>query len=599
MIRFFNCDQSCEELAFRLTMKKYIRFVAVLLAIVVMSLPTQSRGEDAETPAQRDARMQWWREARFGMFIHWGVYSVPAGRWNGKDIGGAGEWLMHDAKIPLADYQKLPAQFNPVNFDADKWVQIAQAAGMKYMVITAKHHEGFAMFHSKADPFNIVDATPFKRDPLAELAAACQKQGMKLGLYYSQSQDWNHPGGDAMGGHWDPAQDGSMDDYVAKIAVPQVRELLTNYGPVAVLWWDTPDKITKEEASQFLPLLKLQPGIITNDRLGAGSGDTATPEQRIPATGINRDWETCMTINNTWGYKTDDANFKSTKTLLHNLIDIASKGGNYLLNVGPTSLGEIPPPEVERLKQMGQWLAVNGDSIYGSSHSPFAHYSFDGRCTVKGNRLFVQVFKWPADGVKIMGLKTAVQSAKFLDGAAPAEVQTSLDDNGVALLTIKPPAHLNPLGTVVELDLAGRVEIDPRGSAIRPAADGSLHLLATDSKIVGDTAQMEDDHIGYWTNAQNYVTWDIAAPTAGNYLIEVVYACEDASAGSEYIISGGTDANTGIVQGTGGWGRFVSRPLAHLQLKAGAQQVTVKVSRMPRGAVMNLKEVRLTRVSEP
>src|SRR4051812_39846486 len=166
-----------------------------------------------EESTARDARMKWWREARFGMFIHWGVYSVPAGRWNGKTVNGAGEWLMHDAKIPLAEYQQLPAKFNPEKFDADRWVQIAQDAGMKYIVITAKHHEGFAMYHSAASAFNIFDATPFKRDPLKELAEACRKHDIKLGFYYSQAQDWNHAGGAAANGHWDPKQNGSMDEY--------------------------------------------------------------------------------------------------------------------------------------------------------------------------------------------------------------------------------------------------------------------------------------------------------------------------------------------------------------------------------------------------
>jgi alpha-L-fucosidase len=550
---------------------------------------------EKETPEQHDARMHWWREARFGMFIHWGLYAVPAGRWNGHDQGGAGEWLMHDAKIPIVDYQKLQPRFDPVNFDAEKWVQIAQDAGMRYMVITAKHHEGFAMFHSQVDHFNIYDGTPFKRDPLAELAAACKKRGMKLGFYYSQSQDWNHPGGDAMGGHWDPAQDGSMDNYIARIAVPQVRELLSNYGPVAVLWWDTPDKITREQASQFLLLLKLQPDLIMNDRLGVGSGDTATPEQRIPATGIpGRDWETCMTINHTWGYKTDDTDFKSASTLLHNLIDIASKGGNYLLNVGPTALGDIPPPEVDRLKQLGRWLAVNGEAIYGSSHSPFPRYSFDGRCTAKGNTLFVEVFKFPPEGIKITGLKTRVQSATFLDGGAAADVQTSADENGAPVLTIKPPAQVDPLATVIRLDLAGAAEVDIQTSVIRPAPDGALHLMAVDARIIGSTAQLEEDHIGYWTAASDSITWQAAIPHAGEYAVDVTYACQNDAAGSEFGISAGIDTTKGVVQPTGGWSAFVTKPLPHLKLAVGTQTITVSVRHMPHGAVMNLKEIKLS-----
>ncbi|BDI28538.1 alpha-L-fucosidase [Capsulimonas corticalis] len=332
-----------------------------------------------ETKAQRDARMKWWREARFGMFVHWGLYAVPGGFWNGKPVGGRavntqgyGEWIMHNAEIPVADYAKLAPQFNPTQFDADAWAQAAKDAGMKYLVFTAKHHDGFAMFHSKVDEFNIFDGTPFHRDPVAELAAACRKKGIKFGLYYSQSQDWSHPGGAAWDGHWDKAQDGDYDAYLRNVAVPQVKELLTKYGPISVFWFDTDTDMTPERAAPFVESLKLQPNIIYNNRLGGGfSGDTETPEQHVPATGFkDRDWESCMTINTTWGYRSDDFNFKSTEELTHNLIDIASKGGNYLLNVGPDAQGVIPAPEVERLKQMGAWLKTNGESIYGAQASP-------------------------------------------------------------------------------------------------------------------------------------------------------------------------------------------------------------------------------------
>src|SRR5436305_9990970 len=348
-------------------MKSAMQLLLVLLfALSSLLLAQTSRAatDQPETKEQRDARMKWWREARFGMFIHWGVYSVPAGTYKGQQSTHIGEWLMRDFNIPVAEYADYTKQFNPVKFNADEWVSLAKNAGMKYIVITSKHHDGFAMFHSQTSPYNIYDATPFKRDPLKELADACRKQGIKLGFYYSQAQDWHHPGGAAADKHkeadvderhhWDTAQSGSFDDYIKKIAVPEVKEILSNYGDVAVLWWDTPVDMNKERAEQFLPILKLQPNIITNNRLVRNvpeiEGDTETPEQYIPATGFpGRDWETCMTMNSTWGYKSFDNNWKSTEMLLHNLIDIASKGGNYLLNVGPTSEGVIPEPSQERL----------------------------------------------------------------------------------------------------------------------------------------------------------------------------------------------------------------------------------------------------------
>ncbi len=398
--------------------------------------------------------MAWWREARFGLFVHWGLYSIPAGEWRGKRIDGIGEWIMHSARIPVEEYKALAPRFNPVKFDADRWVSLAKEAGMKYVVFTSKHHDGFAMYRSRVSNFNIYDATPFKRDPVAELAEACRKHDIKLGLYYSQAQDWTHPGGAAYKGHWDPAQDGSMDDYIRDIAAPQVREILTNYGPISIIWWDTPHEMTKERADMILPLLDLQPGIIANNRLGHYEGDFSTPEQYIPPTGLDRDWEACMTMNDTWGYKSYDDNWKSSETLIRNLIDIVSKGGNYLLNVGPTSLGEIPTPSVDRLREIGRWMSVNGEAIHGTGPSPFSSLDFEGRCTVKGNRLYAHVFEWPAQGIRLSGLRNHVQSAEFLAGG---KADYSVNEG---MVTIERPADPDPVATVVALTLDGRPRVE-------------------------------------------------------------------------------------------------------------------------------------------
>jgi alpha-L-fucosidase len=411
--------------------------VCVILGIVsvcVAQAQSGTRGPaevpSAETKEQRDARMKWWREARFGMFIHWGIYSVPAGVYNGRNIGGLGEWIQNRSKIPSAEYLKYAEQFNPTKFNADDFVKLAKDAGMKYMVITSKHHDGFAMFRS-ADPLNIVDATPFKRDVIRELSDACKKQGIHFGVYYSQRQDWNHPGGDVQGGsRWDKTMEGSYEDYLQKVAIPQVRELLTSIKP-EILWWDTQGSTTYEQAKPLYDLLAMVPGIITNNRLANSfRGDTETPEGFIPATGYpeGRDWETCMTINDTWGYKSTDNNYKSTETLIRNLCDIASKGGNYLLNVGPTSEGLIPQPQIDRLLEMGKWLNVNGEAIYGTGPNPFprtapaapaaqtteagtrrgrgnrgASIPWDWRATTRLNpdgsgKIYLHIFQWPADG---------------------------------------------------------------------------------------------------------------------------------------------------------------------------------------------------------
>ncbi len=468
--------------------------VALLLGSTVLPLAAQVEGEhiketdahrvaaiqDTKTPAQRDARMAWWREARFGMFIHWGLYSIPAGTWDGKQIPGIGEWIMNHASIPDADYKALAPQFNPTAFSAHDIVAVAKSAGMKYIVITSKHHDGFAMFNSPANGFNIVAATPFHRDPIRELADECRKQGIKLGFYYSQDQDWTAPGGaayktdhhDRPNHHWDPAQDGNFAEYLHTKAIPQLKELLTNYGDFpAVIWFDTPtDDMTPELAGEIVALMNQHPNLIWNNRLGGGyKGDTETPEQYIPAKGYpGRDWEACMTMNDTWGYKSYDLNFKSTETLLRNLIDIASKGGNYLLNIGPDSKGNVPPAEVERLKQVGQWLAVNGEAIYGTSATVFGDEAgsfsatekdedgkpkfipkWEWRSTTKADKIYVELFAWPSGGFHLSNVPRTVTGAYLLADPMhkPLKVKSAAGSVEVEL----PPHGLDPMATVLVL----------------------------------------------------------------------------------------------------------------------------------------------------
>jgi alpha-L-fucosidase len=485
-----------------------------------------------ETPAQRDARMKWWREARFGMFIHWGVYSVPAGTYNGKKVRGIGEWIMNKGKIPVAEYREFAKEFNPVKYNADEWVRLARQAGMKYIVITSKHHDGFAMFDSQASDWNIVKASPFGRDPLKELAAACKKHGIKLGFYYSQAQDWNNPGGAAAGGHWDKAQDGDMTEYIRKVAAPQVREILSQYGPISVLWWDTPIDMTKERADLLLPILRLQPGIIYNNRLGGGyKGDTETPEQFVPATGYpGRDWETCMTMNDTWGYKSYDNNWKSSDALIRNLIDIASKGGNYLLNVGPTSEGLIPEQSVERLKAIGQWMKLNSESIYATTASPFKRLPW-GRCTKKltsgGATLYLHVFDWPSDfKLLVPGLKNKVEKAYLLAGKRQALAADNSAD-GVTL-TLAGTAPDSVSSTIV-LKVKGPLEIEQPDLAQQD--DGSIVLPASEARLHGAQIKYESgrqrDNLGFWFNPAEWVDWEFAITKPGRFEVAAEVAAPE------------------------------------------------------------------------
>ncbi len=373
-----------------------------------------------ETKEQRDQRMQWWRDARFGMFIHWGIYSVPAGEYNGQRDEGIGEWIRAHLNIPGDEYEKFAKDFNPVKFNAEEWVKLAKNAGMKYIVITSKHHDGFALWDSKVSDFDVVDSTPYGKDLLAPLSRECKKQGLKFCVYHS-ILDWHHPA------QWvDPEEahrpegygsnkmkEGKKQEYVTYLKA-QLAELVTNYDP-AVLWFDGEwvDWWTEEDGKDLYNYVRsLKPDIIINNRVGKGrdgmaglsksseyAGDFGTPEQEIPDTGIpGMDWESCMTMNDTWGFKYFDENWKSTKTLLENLVDIASKGGNYLLNVGPTSEGLIPQASIERLQQIGEWMAVNGESVYATQASPFEKPEW-GRYTKKGNKLYVHVFKSPKNNI--------------------------------------------------------------------------------------------------------------------------------------------------------------------------------------------------------
>ena len=511
-----------------------------------------------ETPAQRDARMKWWREARFGMFIHWGVYSVPAGTYHGKQIDNIGEWIMNTAKIPVAEYRDFARQFNPVKYNPDEWVKLAKEAGMKYIIITSKHHDGFTLFNSQASDWNMVKASAYGKDLLKPLAEACKKHGIKLGFYYSQAQDWVN-GGSAAGGKWDKAQERDMTDYIRTIAVPQVREILSNYGPISVLWWDTSIDMNKERAELLLPLLRLQPGIIHNNRLGGGyDGDTETPEQFIPATGYpGRDWETCMTMNDTWGFKSYDQNWKSAENLIRNLVDIASKGGNYLLNVGPTSEGLIPAPSIERLKQVGQWMKVNNEAIYGTTASPFKRLPW-GRCTTKtgkdGTTLFLHVFDWPADGKLVVpGLMNTPKKAWLLADGKEKSLAVTANVDGLTITL--PSTAPDPISSTVVLTIQGAPKVE-QITAVQQA-DGSVVLAASEATLRGKTIRYEEgaehNNLGFWTDPADFATWDVKILKPGKFEVSV----DVAAPGKSALLLGVSDKSVqGPTQATGGYTAF-------------------------------------------
>ncbi|HWW02200.1 MAG TPA: alpha-L-fucosidase [Candidatus Acidoferrum sp.] len=413
-----------------------------------------------------DQRMQWWREARFGMFIHWGLYAQDGCFWKGQD--GKSEHMMRHLKSPIAEYEKIATDFNPVKFDADEWVRIAKAVGMKYLIITSKHRDGFAMYDSKSDGYNIVARAPFKRDPIKELAEACRTQGLWFGVYYSLGRDWHDPDVPTRDGYrsntWDFPDESEKDfaKYFERKVKPQVRELLTQYGPIAVLWFDTPEKISKAQSQELVNLVhRLQPACTINARVGNRLGDYAVQEQKIPGTGDPKPWETCRTLNGHWGYHKMDQSWKSTETLVRHLIEVASKGGNFLLNVGPTGEGLIPGPSVAHLKEVGEWMKVNGEAIYGTTASPFKRPLAWGwstkKSTAAGTTLYLHVFDWPQDGKLLLpGMKNRVTSATLLAGAK--ELTTSNGPDGLVINV--PGVAPDKISSTVAVTLHGSLQTE-------------------------------------------------------------------------------------------------------------------------------------------
>ena len=456
---------------------------AIRMAPASAGLPALPAVVRDETAAQREARLQWFREARFGLFIHWGVYSVPAGFWHGKPV--AAEWIMNRGKIPIAAYRAFARDFTAAKYDPQAWAQLAQDAGVKYVVITAKHHDGFALFDSAYSDWNAVQASGAKRDLLQPLADAVRGHGLRFGTYYSQSQDWvNLGGGKGNTRPWDEAQkQGSFDDYLAKIALPQVRELLEKFHP-DILWWDTEYQMTPERARPFFDLVTSYPNLLINSRLGGGVlGDFRTSEQRIPASAmLGRALEVNMTINNSWGYRSDDLNWKSARQLIRNLSDITSKDGNYLLNVGPTAEGVIPEPEAERLRAIGRWLKVNGDAIYGSRGGVYPTALAWGRTTQKphpgaGVTLYLHVWDWPAGGkILLPDIQQTPRSGRMLAGEAAVTSQAT----AAGLVVTLPGTAPDPDVSVVALEFAGPVEV--RHAAPLPIENGASGTLADPSK---------------------------------------------------------------------------------------------------------------------
>ncbi|MCC6414379.1 MAG: alpha-L-fucosidase [Opitutaceae bacterium] len=487
----------------------------------VSAVKKNSRHADADALA-------WWREARFGLFIHWGLYAIPAGVWQGKRVPYIGEWMMFREKIPVATYEKFATQFNPRRFDAKAWVQLAKDAGQRYLVITSKHHDGFAMYDSTSNPYNIVQRTPFARDPMTELARECRKHDIKFCFYYSQDLDWHHP--DGAWNTWDYDEKKKQSErYLREKVFPQLRELLTNYGPVGMIWFDTPLTLSQAQSARIRRFVKkLQPACLVSGRIGHGLGDYSLPRDNfLPPARLKGDWETCATLNHTWGFKQHDHAWKNPETLITTLVDLTSKGVNYLLNIGPDANGVVPAPSVQRLRAIGAWLKTNGTAIYGSSPSPFP-YEFDwGRITTKGEVLYFHFFKKPARRFRLHGLNTAVQSISplanrkarfaFCEQTDPATGTPILEIDFKGFKVTKPV-------TVVAVHLKGAPAVEP---LTLQQPDDSLTLIGPMARVGSDAKKPEMRMGGNgltenWRNPHDWLEWQFTVLKPGTYDITVV-----------------------------------------------------------------------------
>ena len=471
--------------------------------------------------------LAWWRKARLGLFIHWGLYAIPAGVWRGKRVPYIGEWLMYRERIPFATYARLARRFHPRHWDPAGIVRLAKDAGMSYLVITAKHHDGFAMYRSDASPYNVVAATPWHQDPMVALARECRRAGIRLCFYYSQDLDWQHP--DGAWNNWDFPGKKDPDRYLREKVFPQLTELLTRYGPIGMIWFDTPLTLSRERSASIRRLVKrLQPRCLVSGRIGHGLGDYNLPRDNfLPPGRLEGDWETCATLNHTWGFKRHDHEWKSAANLITTLVDLTSKGSNYLLNIGPDADGRVPVPSVTRLRAIGAWLRVNGIAIRGAAPSPFRNDFPWGRITTRGRTLYFHFFGPIPRRFRLHGLDGPVRGISALAGPRRVFPFRQLVDpaTGTPILAVDfAGARRTPPVTVIAVDLAGPPRVK---SLALQQPDDAITLIGPMARV-GTTAERAAMRIGgnglseNWRNTADFLEWRFTVLHPGTYDVGVV-----------------------------------------------------------------------------
>ena len=580
--------------------------IASLLFAASCSAPSPEPEPAAfqETPEQKEQRMAWYKEAKFGMFIHWGPYSALAGEWNGQqvEVGDIAEWIMQRLQIPRDEYREMAKNFNPVEFDAEGIVRLAKDAGMRYLIFTSKHHDGFAMYHSKISKYNIIDWTPYNSDPLRELAEECRVEGIRFGFYYSHREDWDEPF--AYGNTWDfdfdPEQDLETfeEKYLEVKAKPQLRELLTDYGPISLVWFDR-GIYTQDQARDFAQIVRgLQPQCIINGRIGNYGKELMGDYQNLsdngmPPGGIEEYWETPQTHNHTWGFSKFDTEWKSTAEVVRRLVEIVSKGGNYLLNIGPDGLGRVPQESVDTLTGVGKWVRANGESIYGTTASPFPEIPW-GYSTVKGGTLYLHVFEWPTNGLlQLKGLRNKVIKVATLSD--PEQALSFKQDASLVEIKVpsKPP---DPINSVLVMEIEGTAEVDPVLVTQREDGGYALDFLsaATEGNAVKRFNREGEWHISKWTEPSDGITWHIDVAKPGEFEVRITYAANEGWVGQGYAIEAGGTQLEAKVERTGDWYEYKTFSPGRIALAEAGQQ-TIRI--VPKSTVpenlMYFKEMEL------
>jgi alpha-L-fucosidase len=539
-------------------MKRLIAPLLICSMLGMISVSCKFKSEEKAIATNQllesEQRMEWFREAKFGLFIHWGPYSLIEGEWNGKQVkvGDNAEWAMKFLKIPVKEYREIARGMNPVKFDAREWVRLAKETGMKYLVITAKHHDGFAMYKSAVTPYNIVDWTPFKRDPLKELAQACAEEGIVFGVYYSHREDWDHQGG--YGNNWEYNNDWGFnyyntekfDKYLNEFAKPQLRELLTNYGPIGMVWFDR-GLYSKEQGEDFVRFVKqYQPKALVNSRVGhyymENVGDfQEMPDKGIPEAAIDDYFQTPQTLNHTWGYSKSDTTWKSPETVIQQLIEVVSRGGSFLLNMGPKGNGEIPEATVKIFKEVGKWVNRNAEGIYGTTTNPLGELDW-GYCTVKGDKLYLFVRDWPENKViSLTGLQNKVKSARMLTNDS---TKLSVEKSGNQTHITLPQKPTDRPISVVVIQTEGKPTVDPQVVTLNEKGELELNYL----KVItsGNAKKRYNRKLGFniskWTSPNDIATWHVQVDKPGFYRVNVDYAADKESEGRDYEISLGTSS---------------------------------------------------------